>query len=1319
MKKFSISKKITALALCLIMVLGLIPIMPTVAAEQGADDTRVADPVTLDSWKEFFGTSDSFTTEHAGLVWTDKSVTADASHFGYATEVESGEEKIALSGDKNSFLVSLSAMASGRSVPGQDNKPTDTMIVLDMSSSMYKASTREPDAVMKMIDAVNAFIKQLQELNVNNRVGVTIYFGGSDLNQAGKDSYQVWLPLGRYKHKENKFLAAETSGDKLASAGVNSNVTTEAGQAVTQRTRATTQASGTYMQQGILSALNEFMDADTKVPDHAEVNAGGARTPVMVLMADGKPTAATNEYTQLDQVAIMGSNRDDIRSANETDFLTQLTAAYAKEMMDAHYEKETPLFYTLSFGNDCSYTIMDPSGTLEKKNTENDSNLKTVLGYWDGLLRPNSLSLSYKVSKGQWDPSTTNKNCKVSKTTVNGKTFPSNLSQMNYVDRAFEAAESNDLATAFANIFTDISLQARIYPTLVTEDENLDGYVSFADKIGEYMSVTEMKGILLEERWYSGKEFAANFSELGDAANPTALGKELVRSIQQRLGLSAPEPVRVLLNLAYQEGQLAYNGDGSYSNYFGWYSDNDGNYLGFWQEGVTNERADAAFKNKTYLYMGELDGTDGTDPTNMMYATVILQEEIATGEETVIFEVPAALLPTVTYNGEIDNGMLTSLSRDGAEQPIRLVYEVSLDEGVDETTLFDVVDGDYITKNKNADGSVNFYTNQFEADGTVGGGKVNTYSHFHPYYENSQYYYTKNETIYADQSGTVYESDSAPVSNGVYYRQYEVYASEGGELRIETRYQQLTSDEINFAVPKGDNSWYIPNNTVNCKVGSYAVAKSENKTHTLENSGAFYLDVNGYNNADTDHRCLVGNTLGNNGKITGRGVEFVASVTIGETVTYHETLDEAIWAVKDCTEADSATVTLLKTVNEGTGPITSGVFTLDLNGRIIDVAEGDLNVMGSGSHVTIADSSADSSGCIRSMGESSTGVYIDAGSVTVTGGNIEGGYFGVNATSGNLYIKGGKITGGHAGVCAYGSKVEITGGTVEGRFGVTATNSTVTITNGIIKGSDEGEGVSVNSGNTVTISGGTIEGIYGVWANGDADLFEGTSTVTIRGGTITGSEYGVWASGACTVNINGGTITGFSGDFNIDGATVTLGLEDGADTGAVFPDGFEVYGSTLQNILDANTAYYQNGEQVTLTDDQTDITGGDVTVKAREAEIISVDITWGAMSFTYTDGEWDPETHTYAEGEWTPDNENGNVITVKNNGNADVNVTFTYNETVDEIEGSFTESSPFVLATNETKEIKLILTKKPSSTFEDTQLGTVTVSITLPEEQDP
>ncbi len=868
MKKFNISKRVTALALCLIMVLGLIPIMPTVAAEQGADDTRVTDPVTLDSWKEFFGTSDSFTTEHAGLVWTDKSVTADASHFGYATKVESGEEKIALSGDKNSFLVSLSAMASTKKITGETGKPIDIMMVLDMNQSMHNGSQRTTETVEAMLDSVNETIRQLQERNVNNRVGVTIFYGGPNRLQSKAPSHKLLLPLGRYVHADNEYLSYTASDGKLQSIGVNTDVKNENGASIDDISYTVPDNAGGYTQQGILSAMEQFLSADTKVSDTATANQGESRLPVMLLMSDRAPTAATNDYSNINADAVMGNNHVSYRNPAETDFVTQLTAAYAKEMIAAHYE-EKPVFYTLSLGTDVSYDVMDPSDTLGKNDYTPS---RTISGYWDTLLRNNNVSITVTNSPNAYNLPSVSKNYTVYKTTVSGKAFPSSKTQQQYVDKAFEAETAADLSSAFASIVSELNLQSHIYPSQVTGDENLDGYVSFADKIGEYMSVTEMKGILLGERWYSGKELSKNFvtggGVFGTVDNPTALGDELVWSIQQRLGLSNSEPVRTLLALAYQHGQLAYNGDGSYSNYFGWYSDNDGNYLGFWQDGVSNAPANAAFKNKTYLYLGELDGTDGTNPTNMMYATVILQEEIATGEETVIFEVPAALLPTVTYNGEIDNGMLTSLSRDGAEQPIRLVYEVSLDEGVDETTLIDVVDEDYITKNKNADGSVNFYTNQFEADGTVGGGKVNTYSHFHPYYENSQYYYTKNETIYADQSGTVYESDSAPVSNGVYYRQYEVYANEGGELRIETRYQQLTSDEINFAVPKGDSSWYIPNNTVNCKVGSYAVAKSENKTNTLENSGSFYLDVNSYNNADTDHRYLVGNTLGNNGKIT-------------------------------------------------------------------------------------------------------------------------------------------------------------------------------------------------------------------------------------------------------------------------------------------------------------------------------------------------------------------------------------------------------------------------------------------------------------------
>ena len=55
-------------------------------------------------------------------------------------------------------------------------------------------------------------------------------------------------------------------------------------------------------------------------------------------------------------------------------------------------------------------------------------------------------------------------------------------------------------------------------------------------------------------------------------------------------------------------------------------------------------------------------------------------------------------------------------------------------------------------------------------------------------------------------------------------------------------------------------------------------------------------------------------------------------------------------------------------------------------------------------------------------------------------------------------------------------------------------------------------------------------------------------------------------------------------------------------------------------------------------------------------EVISFDIAWGAMSFTYTPS-WEPSTHTDLGGTWTA---TGNTVTVTNHSNVDVNVSFTF-----------------------------------------------------------
>ena len=73
-------------------------------------------------------------------------------------------------------------------------------------------------------------------------------------------------------------------------------------------------------------------------------------------------------------------------------------------------------------------------------------------------------------------------------------------------------------------------------------------------------------------------------------------------------------------------------------------------------------------------------------------------------------------------------------------------------------------------------------------------------------------------------------------------------------------------------------------------------------------------------------------------------------------------------------------------------------------------------------------------------------------------------------------------------------------------------------------------------------------------------------------------------------------------------------------------------------------------------------------------EIISVDIVWGAMEFTYHDavqGQWNPETHAFDGGEAAHWDAKGNTITVTNHSNSPVKASFKYTASNTAVTGSF------------------------------------------------
>ena len=113
-------------------------------------------------------------------------------------------------------------------------------------------------------------------------------------------------------------------------------------------------------------------------------------------------------------------------------------------------------------------------------------------------------------------------------------------------------------------------------------------------------------------------------------------------------------------------------------------------------------------------------------------------------------------------------------------------------------------------------------------------------------------------------------------------------------------------------------------------------------------------------------------------------------------------------------------------------------------------------------------------------------------------------------------------------------------------------------------------------------------------------------------------------------------------------------------------------------------------------------------------DVIEIEITWeDSIHFVYTAGAWDPETHTYEEGTWVADN-NGDKITVANNGNVGVVVSFAYtaNNEYSSIAGSFDQNS-VDLPGNDTTEhtVTFSLSGKPNGYLNNNTIGQIVLTI--------
>nr|MBQ8244373.1 VWA domain-containing protein [Oscillospiraceae bacterium] len=578
----------------------------------------------------------------------------------------SNDIKQMLTTDPESFLIALSAVTANKSVSGSSSSPLDTMLVLDVSGSM------QGNNAVAMVQATNQAIETLLKQNTNNRIGVVLYSGNHSQGSSNTDTASVLLPLGRYTTTNTMNVGRnETIPAYLTISGSGNSQTVSVASSVNNgnSTDSKTVRGGTYIQNGLYQAWEEFEAVtDTKVPA-GQVQAGAQRTPVVILMSDGAPTAATTSYNNV-QTSNMGNGSS---TNDRIAFVTQLTAAWVRSKVGDHY-KTTPLFYTLGVGTGNSSEATSVLNPKSSNDTLND--------YWSKYLAGTN-GQNVTIIPGNWQ----NNSWSVYK--------DANVTAQNYVDNYWLANNASGLLDAFKQIVDNIVLQAEQHSTLVEAEQGADmsGYVTFEDELGELMEVKTIKGLVIGNMIFTGAEMAKGFNkdEMGTVEEPTAYGDEFIATVKERLGITDTAVAQQLVANAYNAGQLKYTSATEYSNYIGWYADEDGNYQGFWQasDGYGAEAAPegAVYINKSYGYLGAQ--SNDTDASDMMHVVVMVHTRISDGHQTIVYKIPASLIPTVTYHVELnsnDPSDVKNITREAAN-PMRLLVEVGIREEINAVNL--------------------------------------------------------------------------------------------------------------------------------------------------------------------------------------------------------------------------------------------------------------------------------------------------------------------------------------------------------------------------------------------------------------------------------------------------------------------------------------------------------------------------------------------------------------------------------------------------------------------------------------------------------
>ena len=942
---YGLWQRFGAMVLAFALVFGMIPVTGVAAAGNIGTVQKTEDPETLTRPQAIYGDN----TLNAGKVTVGKSVSKDA--------ITVDGKNIGLT-DDNNFLITISQTAQVMGLSSETSVPVDVVFVLDMSNSME-------DEVDDLVAAANNAIATLMAANENNRVAVVGFSGGSGAGTSGGAHANVLSSLAHYTgDAATNHLQWVNENGELANKGgfiagrdqATITVTTGKGPNKKEETKTVYAyrdgtSSGTNIHAGIALGGSILEDAD---PEHLQVN-GVTRIPFLVVMSDGDPTLAAgsgNVETWYDPS--LTDQLGNIVSYDGLGFLAAMTAAYYKGRITEKYfgasasESNRCFIYTMGLGlsdGGMGEMTMDPSGVT------NNSNLDEFEAYWDKYEEGKDFNV--KVGSGSNYKITANSIADTEKYVYG--TGLGYTGSYKYNDAYFSASQGSELEQAFTDIVSEISKKAITVPTKVTTgDHDFDGYITFTDRLGEYMEVKDMKGIIADGYFYQGVSAAQYMTSGSNSEFNEVLDKVL--ATRMNMTGSDVSGATLLEGAKASPYQAYYNSPTDYDNSIVWWGKGyhiDGEedpgmqVLGSaYNDSIEYITADsteipegATHVCRSYFFYGEAGGANTNPNHEYLYFVVRVQRSLtAPYQQTVVISAPASLLSVekVMINESFDdNGDPVYTASVTEAAPARVVYEVGLWDTINEQTVSTIVSETYRSEAVNGEGQVNydpetdtywFFTNDWDrAEDQDSHHRAMAKATFDAAADNSFYTY-QEDTLLVDANGDPVTSD--PRGTKVYYvRTYYDWtgaALENGAYEAVKKTQLIEVDvPADAELIQKDGGWYIPKGAYTAAtliVNGDDTVKSDNATNTSE----VVAHPHRTGDAGNSHYTVL---LGNNGSISLKSnvpapTKTVSNVTRnivdadGKSVMVGEELEYTIKAKNYGAEAGTITVT--DTVPAGT-----------------------------------------------------------------------------------------------------------------------------------------------------------------------------------------------------------------------------------------------------------------------------------------------------------------------------------------------------------------------------------------------------------------